>query len=76
MRRCDPSAKSVVFSAWSRVLRLAAAALNENGIEYLTIVGGAGGLSARADTIARFQKDPSSPKVMLILMSTGGRLEL
>ncbi|KAK9805443.1 hypothetical protein WJX73_007822 [Symbiochloris irregularis] len=72
VRRKDPTEKCLVFSAWAKVLRLVNTALKRNGVECLTLAGARAGSSARADTVARFQKDPSSPKVLLILMSTGG----
>ena len=72
MRSANPGAKAVVFSAWTRVLRLVASALSVNNIPSVSLTGAAaGGADARADAVAKFQSDPSV-KVILILMTTGG----
>ena len=71
MKRRDPKGKAVVFSAWSRVLKLVSAALHVNGIKCVSLVGGMGGVEARAHAIEQFQSE-ADIKVILILMTTGG----
>ena len=39
MRRVDPGAKAVVFSAWGRLLKLVGGALAANGLEHVSLAG-------------------------------------
>lgn len=69
MKQADPTAKAVVFSSWSRLLRLVEEALQDNNIAYTSIAG------AQADTrvaaLRRFVTDPDCT-VLTVVMSTGG----
>lgn len=69
MKAADPTAKAVVFSSWSRLLRLVEGALGDNSIAYTSIAG------AQADTrvaaLRKFIKDPDCT-VLTVVMSTGG----
>ena len=69
MKQADPTAKAVVFSSWSRLLRLVEEALHDNSIPHTSIAG------AQADTrvaaLRRFMTDPECT-VLTVVMSTGG----
>ena len=69
MKQADPTAKAVVFSSWSRLLRLVEEALHDNSIPYTSIAG------AQADTrvaaLRRFMTDPDCT-ILTVVMSTGG----
>lgn len=69
MRRVDPGAKAVVFSAWGRLLKLVGGALAANGLEHVSLAGAQP--EARAAALHRFLTDPACA-VILIVLSTGG----
>ena len=69
MRRADPGAKAVVFSAWGRLLKLVGGALAANGLEHVSLAGAQP--EARAAALHRFLTDPACA-VILIVLSTGG----
>lgn len=69
MKAADPTAKAVVFSSWSRLLRLVEEALGDNSIAYTSIAGAQA--DARVAALQRFIKDPDCT-VLTVVMSTGG----
>ncbi len=69
MRRADPGAKAVVFSAWGRLLKLVGGALAANGLAHVSLAGAQP--DARAAALHRFLTDPDCA-VILIVLSTGG----
>ncbi len=69
MKQADPTAKAVVFSSWSRLLRLVEEALQDNSISYTSIAGAQA--DTRAAALQRFVKDPDCT-VLTVVMSTGG----
>lgn len=69
MRRAEPGAKAVVFSAWGRLLKLVAGALQANGLPHVSLAGAQP--DARAAALHRFLTDPDCA-VILIVLSTGG----
>ena len=69
MKQADPTAKAVVFSSWSRLLRLVEEALHDNGISCTSIAGVQA--ASRAAALKRFTKDPDCT-VLTVVMSTGG----
>ena len=69
MRRADPTAKAIVFSAWGRLLKLVGEALGANGVGFASLAGSQPG--ARTAALRRFIHDPTCA-VLLIVMSTGG----
>ena len=71
MRRADPGAKAVVFSAWGRLLRLVGEALAANGIAHVSLAGSQP--PVRAAALRSFLNDPECA-VILIVLSTGGAL--
>ena len=68
MKQADPTAKAVVFSSWSRLLRLVEEALKDN-ICYTSIAGAQA--DSRVAALHRFMKDPECT-VLTVVMSTGG----
>ncbi len=69
MKQADPTAKAVVFSSWSRLLRLVQEALKDNNICYTSIAGAQA--DSRVAALHRFMKDPECT-VLTVVMSTGG----
>ena len=69
MKQADPTAKAVVFSSWSRLLRLVEEALKDNNICYTSIAGVQA--DSRVAALHRFMKDPECT-VLTVVMSTGG----
>ena len=69
MRRADPGAKAVVFSAWGRLLKLVGGALAANSLQHVSLAGAQP--EARAAALHRFLTDPDCA-VILIVLSTGG----
>ena len=69
MKQADPTAKAVVFSSWSRLLRLVEEALQDNGIAYTSIAGAQA--ETRGAALRKFVKDPDCT-VLTVVMSTGG----
>ena len=69
MKQADPTAKAVVFSSWSRLLRLVEEALQDNGISCTSIAGVQA--ASRVAALKRFTKDPDCT-VLTVVMSTGG----
>lgn len=69
MKQADPTAKAVVFSSWSRLLRLVEEALKDNNIPYTSIAGAQA--DSRVAALHRFMKDPKCT-VLTVVMSTGG----
>ena len=69
MKQADPTAKAVVFSSWSRLLRLVQGALQDNGISHASIAGTQA--ETRGAALKRFLEDPDCT-VLAVVMSTGG----
>ena len=69
MKQADPSAKAVVFSSWSRLLRLVEEALSDNGFTHTSIAGVQA--QTRAAALKSFLTDPDC-SVLTVIMSTGG----
>ncbi len=69
MKQADPTAKAVVFSSWSRLLRLVEEALKDNNICYTSIAGAQA--DSRVAALHRFMKEPECT-VLTVVMSTGG----
>ncbi|KAL0028145.1 hypothetical protein WJX77_009970 [Trebouxia sp. C0004] len=69
MKQADPTAKAVVFSSWSRLLRLVEEALQDNTICYTSIAGAQA--DSRVAALRKFMKEPEC-SVLTVVMSTGG----
>ena len=61
--------KVVVFSAWSRLLRLCGHALTSAGLRWVSLAGSSPG--ARAAALDSFKNDPGC-SALLVMMSTAG----
>lgn len=69
MKQADPTAKAVVFSSWSRLLRLVEEALSDNCFTHTSIAGVQA--QTRAAALKSFLTDPDC-SVLTVIMSTGG----
>lgn len=69
MKQADPTAKAVVFSSWSRLLRLVEEALSDNGFTHTSIAGVQA--QTRAAALKSFLTDPKC-SVLTVIMSTSG----
>lgn len=66
----DGDGKTVIFSAWSSLLRLAAAALAAAGVASASLAGAAP--PARAAALASFRADPDVRALLVVLSTSGG----
>jgi len=69
MKSEDADSKAVVFSSWSKLLKLVGVALDGAGVEHATLCGASA--QQRQAALHRFLHDPNC-MVLTVLMSTGG----
>ena len=69
MKQADPTAKAIIFSSWSRLLRLVEEALGDNGFTHTSIAGVQA--QTRAAALKTFLTDPNC-SVLTVIMSTSG----
>ncbi|BGP19791.1 hypothetical protein JCM10213_003100 [Rhodosporidiobolus nylandii] len=75
IRRRDPEAKIVIFSAWQEALTLLMEAFNRNGVKYVRLEG-ATGKGKKEGVVARFQEDPDVAAFFLHTRSQSAGLNL
>lgn len=68
MRAHRKGAKAVVFSTWSRLLRVVSLALQRSGVPHASL---AKAQDQRSSSLETFQKDPDC-SVLLVVLSTLG----
>jgi len=63
LRRDDPTCKVICFVQWEDLKRKIGAALEEFGVEHLSLMGS---VWARRSALTKFQHEESSPKILLL----------